>query len=196
MQNSRELRPLMAAKRKVNIVLRIFSSPFRGILLCGLGLMVAIAIGTTAMVGTFRGKAIESSKRSLESAVVLLTRHFDQQIGDFSIVQDEIIQELRSYGGHFPKIFAGKTATLAVHELLRGKITDWKDVAGINIFDAQGALINSSQQWPAPNIRIDDRNYSNLLKSGSSEQLAIELVQGRFSSDAAIVFAQSIMGPQ
>jgi hypothetical protein len=117
MQNSRELRPLMAAKRKVNIVLRIFSGPFRGILLCGLGLMVAIAIGTPAMVGTFRGKAIESSKRSLESAVVLLTRHFDQQIGDFSIVQDEIIQELRSYGGHFPKIFAGKTATLAVHEL-------------------------------------------------------------------------------
>jgi diguanylate cyclase (GGDEF)-like protein len=196
MQDGAVLNISLATRRKAGGLLDVFRGPFRGIVLCGLGLMVAIAIGTSAMVGTFRGTAVENTKRSLESAVLLLARHFDQQIGDFSIVQNEIIQELRSYGTYSPELFAGEIATLTVHELLRGKINGWGDVAGVNIFDSNGVLVNSSQQWPVPDIRISDRNYFRVLKSGVSERLAIEIVQGRFSSDSAIVFGRSIVGPK
>lgn len=48
------------------------------LLTCGLVLMVAIAVGTIISVDKFKENAIENGKEGLESAVLLLVRHFDQ----------------------------------------------------------------------------------------------------------------------
>ena len=56
-------------------------NPIRWLVICGILLIVAIAIGTAVMIGNFRDHAIESSKRELENTVLLLARHFDQQLG-------------------------------------------------------------------------------------------------------------------
>ena len=57
-------------------------NPIRWLVGCGVFLIAAIAIGTVIIVSNFRDHALESSKRELENTVLLLARHFDQQLDD------------------------------------------------------------------------------------------------------------------
>lgn len=171
-------------------------APMRWLLTCGLVLMIAIAVGTVLSIDKIRENAIENGKEGLESAVLLLVRHFEQQFGDFSIPQKIIVTELESHGIASPDIFRGEMGTLAVHEQLRAKADGWADVAGSNVFDCNGILINSSRVWPVPEISIADRAYFTRLAREPTLELAVEVVSSHFpASPQAIVFARRISGP-
>src|SRR4051812_23560233 len=101
----------------------------------GVVLMAVTAIGTALTVDRFRQNAIENGRESLESAVLLLARHFDRQFQDFSVLQKSIVAELEGAGLQSPEIFRSEMATLAVHESLRSKASGWSDLAGANVFD-------------------------------------------------------------
>jgi diguanylate cyclase (GGDEF)-like protein len=175
---------------------RLHRAPFTWMITGGLVLMMAIAVGTGLAVERFRQDAIENEREHLESSVLLLARHFDQQFEDFSVLQKSIIAELESHGFEAPDVFRSEMATLAVHEVLRAKASGWADVAGANIFDANGVLINSSQRWPVADVRISDRAYFKKLKSNPALQEEVEVVSSRFSAAKAIVFARKISGPR
>src|ERR1700716_2594767 len=65
--------------------------PIRWLILGGILLISAIAIGATLMAGNFRERALRNSERALEKTLLLLARHFDQQLGDFEVVQKDLI---------------------------------------------------------------------------------------------------------
>ena len=92
-------------------------------------------------------------------------------------------------------VFRSEMGTLAVHEVLRAKASGWSDVAGANVFDANGVLINSSRRWPVADISVADRGYFNRLKNDPASQEEVEVVPGRFGSGPAIVFARRVSGP-
>ena len=157
--------------------------------------MMAIAIGTGLALERFKQDAIENGREGLESAVLLLARHFDRQFEDFSVLQKSIVAELESHTFNSPDVFRSEMATLAVHEVLRAKASGLADVAGANVFDSNGVLINSSQRWPVADVRISDRAYFNKLKNNPELLEEVEVVSSRFSSAKAIVFARRISGP-
>ena len=64
-------------------------------ILGGTLLIAAIAIGATLMAGNFRDRALRNSERELENTVLLLARHFDQQLEDFQVVQKDLIAFMR-----------------------------------------------------------------------------------------------------
>ena len=72
--------------------------PIRWLILGGMLLIAAIAIGATIMAGNFRERALRNSERELENTVLLLARHFDQQLEDFEVVQQDLITFMRSNG--------------------------------------------------------------------------------------------------
>src|SRR5438445_11248894 len=72
--------------------------PIRWLMLGGVLLIAAIAIGATVMAGNSRERALRNSERELENTVLLLARHFDQQLEDFEVVQKDLIGLLRSNG--------------------------------------------------------------------------------------------------
>ena len=76
------------------------------------------------------------------------------------------------------------------------RLRAYTDVAGVNIFDSNGQLINSSEHWPVPSVNISDRKFFKAFKSGSPfERFRIELVQGRFQGGWATVVACKVSGP-
>jgi hypothetical protein len=113
---------------------------------------------------------------------------FDQQLGGFSIPQKVIIAELESFGTTSPDLFRGEMGTLAVHEQLRAKLDGWTDVAGCNVFDSRGILINSSRTWPVPDISIADRTCFTRLAAEPALEMAVEVVPSRFSASLANLF--------
>src|SRR6202022_1235999 len=75
--------------------------PIRWLVLYGIILIAAIALGTAIAVGSFRQRALETHQHELENTVLLLTRHFDQQLQGFGLVQKDIAGKF-----HLPRIAA------------------------------------------------------------------------------------------
>ena len=172
------------------------SGPIRSLIFGGAFLIAAIAVGTAFMVGNFRERALKANQRELENTVQLITRHFDQQLEDFTIVLKDIAARLHA-SGISSEMLGGQLSTLAWHEELRTKVGAYSDAAGISVFDAEGNLVNSSEVWPVPDVKIADRTYFKTLKSGGgSTPIEVELVRGRvFSGGWAIIMAQRLTGP-
>jgi hypothetical protein len=141
--------------------LRAFFSSglIRWLMAGGAFLIAAIAIGTTITVGNFRERTLNGNERELENTVLLLARHFDQQLEDFAVVLKDVAAQIQS-DGITPERFRGQLGTLEWHEKLRTKVGAYSDIAGINMFDADGTLINSAEVWPVPDIKIADRDIS------------------------------------
>jgi hypothetical protein len=143
------------------------ANPIHWLILGGVFLIAAITIGTMIMAGNFRERALNSSKRELENTVLLLARHFDKQLEDFTVIQKDAVRQIQLTGITSSDIFRGEMATLEWHEVLRVKAEGYSDVAGVNLFDSEGILINSSETWPVPDIKVSDRPYFKAFKSGA-----------------------------
>jgi hypothetical protein len=164
----------------------ISGNPIRWLVLGGALLIAAITIGTAIMAANFRERALSSAERELENTVLLLARHFDQQLAEFITIQKDVAAQIRSAGVASPADFRARMSTLETHETLIEKVGTHSDVAGVNVFDADGVLINSSEHWPPPDIKIADRDYFKTAKSGAAAKpVSIELVRGRLSRDSA-----------
>jgi diguanylate cyclase (GGDEF)-like protein len=171
--------------------------PIRWLVLCGALLVAAIAIGTAVMVGNFRERALNSSERELENTVLLLARHFDQQLEDFTVIQKDIVAQVQQAGMSSPDVFRGRLSTLEWHEILRTRVAGYSDFAGVNVFDTEGVLINSSEAWPVPAVNIADRAFFKAFKSGSAVRpILLELVQSRFAASWATVISLRVTGPE
>jgi diguanylate cyclase (GGDEF)-like protein len=172
------------------------SGPIRWLIGGGAFMIAAIAIGTTIMVDNFRERALSSNQRELENTVQLLTRHFDQQLEDFTIILKDVATRIRA-GGVTSEWSKGQLSTLNWHEELRTEVTAYSDSASINLFDANGDLINSSEVWPVPDINIADRDYFKAFKSGAEiTPIRIELLRGRIAGQWATIVAHKLTGPK
>jgi diguanylate cyclase (GGDEF)-like protein len=186
----------MTADGKASFNIKAFfrTGPIRWLVFGGAFLIAAITIGTTIMAGNFRERALNSRERELENTVLLLARQFDQHLDDFTIVEKDLAAQIQSTGST-PETLRGKLATFEWHEVLKTKVGAYSDIAGVNVFDAEGRLINSSETWPVSNVTITDRAFFKAFKSGTAATpILMELVEGRFSEGWATVIAHKVVG--
>ncbi|HET7889428.1 MAG TPA: EAL domain-containing protein [Bradyrhizobium sp.] len=171
-------------------------NPIIWLVICGIMLVAAIAVGTAMMIGNSRDHAIESSKRELENAVVLLARHFDQQLDDAEVPIADIIEQIHQDGIETADDFKRRMSTGEVHLKLVDKVSRAsRKVAGMNIYDADGVLINSSETASVPSVRIDDRAYFKALKaSEDATQPQVELVLSRFTGVWKTLLTRKVVG--
>src|ERR1700735_2045903 len=156
----------------------IHRNPIQRLIIGGAGLIAAIAIGTAVMAANFRERALGSVERELANTVLLLAHHLNQQFEEFEIVQKDLIAHMRSTGITSSDDYKRQMSSYDMHEMLKAKSNGSFDVAGVNIFDADGTLVNSSKEWPLPTVSIADRDYFRALKSNSAlTSSLIELVQ-------------------
>jgi diguanylate cyclase (GGDEF)-like protein len=188
------VRKIAMPARWRSFIRRWQGAPLTWLIAAGFVLMAGTAVGTAFTVERFRQDAVESSRNSLNSTVRLLARHFDREFADFSVLQKSIVAEIESLGIESTVEFHAAMATLTIHELLRAKARGWSDIAGANLFDSRGVLINSSNTWPVADVNISDRNYFRRLKEDPALPEDVEVVQGRFGGGPVIVFARRVSG--
>ncbi len=171
--------------------------PVRWLLGCGILLIAAIAIGTAVMIGNFRNQALETSKRALENTALLLAHHFDQQLEDAEVPLNDIIAQIRQAGIATADDFKRRMSAPEMHLLLKAKLdSGLSKIAGVNVYDAAGDLINSSEVAVVPAINIADRAYFKALKTSSDvAQPQIELVRSRFTGEWRTLITRKVVGP-
>jgi diguanylate cyclase (GGDEF)-like protein len=179
-----------------NVKASVSDNPVRWLTLGGVLLIAAIAIGTMVMVGNFRERALVNTKRELENTVLLLSRHFDQQLEDLGIVQQDLIAYMQSSGVDSIEHYKRRMSSADIHLMLKAKLGALSYVGGINIFDADGILINASSVWPVPAVSVADRPYFRAFKSDPrSPDMMIEPVYSRITGVWTVVIARKITGP-
>ncbi len=179
-----------------NITASVRDGPIRWLIVGGAFLIVAIMVGTTIMAGNFRERALNSSKRELENTVLLLARHFDQQLDDLGAIQKDLIAYMRSSGIATSEIYKRRMSGQDIHLMLKSKLSALAYVGSINIFDADGALINASSVWPIPPVNVADRPYFKAFKNDPrSPEMLVEPVHSRITGAWTTVIARKVTGP-
>jgi len=132
----------------------------------------------------------------LKIRVLLLARHFGRDLSNFETVQRDLIRRIRSTGIDTPDAFKNRMSGEEARSMLQALISGSSDVAGINVYDDAGELINSSRPGPIPTINISDRAYFKQLKADpSSPDVAFALVRSRFTGNWTTVIAHRVVGP-
>ncbi len=180
-----------------NVKASLSDNPIRWLIVGGALLIAAIAIGATVTVGNFRERALDNSRRELENTVLLLSRHFDQQLEDLGVVQNDLIANMQSSGIDSVERYKRQMSSPDIHLMLKAKLSALSYVGGINIFDADGVLINSSSAWPVPAISVADRHYFRAFKNDRrSPTMLIEPVYSRITGVWTTVIARKIIGSE
>src|SRR5262245_48557560 len=159
------LRPDMNKNNASISISSVFrGGPIRWLVLGGVLLIAAIAVGATLMAGNFRERALNNAERELENTVLLLARHFDQQLEDFEVVQKDLIDYMRPNGSTTAESYRRQMSSEAIHRMLKSKMSALSYVGGVNLFDYEGRLINTSAAWPTPPVNVADRYYFHTFK--------------------------------
>ncbi len=175
--------------------LSVVKTSIRRHILGGVLLIAAIGMGTAVTVSSFRERALNRSERELENTTLLLTRHFDQQLELFGVVQEDLVAYMRSAGIASNEAYKRQMSSKDMHEMLKIMSNGSFDVAGVNIFDSDGNLINSSTS-PLPTINIADRAYFKAFKSGTaSTSSMVELLQSRITGANTALISRAMTGP-
>jgi diguanylate cyclase (GGDEF)-like protein/PAS domain S-box-containing protein len=188
--------PRTAAIRPHQMPASIRRGPVLWLVLSGVLLIGAIMLGTAAMVGEFRERALDNSARELENTVRLLTRHFDQLFEDCEIIGNNLISQMQFSGIASPEAFKSQMSTYDAHLALKSRVAALSYIGDVNIFDADGKLINSSGHWPVPDVGIADRSYFKALQSSEqSTTLLAEPARSLFTGDWTTVIIRRLNGP-
>ena len=165
------------------------------LILCAAGLVVAIALGTAYFAEQFRERAIEVAERELNNTALLLSRHFDQQLGDLQHVHDDVVSYMQAGWVDTANEFELKMSTFSAHQMLRAKLAALPHVGGLNLFNAKGRLINSSEMWPTPDVSIVDRRFFKEFTSGKpTPDVIVEPGMSKVTGVWTTIFARKIVG--
>jgi len=169
--------------------------PALWLILSGVLLIAAIAVGTGLVIGEFREEALRNSERELENTVLLLTRHFDQQFEDCDVITRDLMLKLGLSEIASPEDFKRKMSGSEAHLMLKSNASASSYIGDVNIFDADGVLVNSSGDGPLPAGSIADRGYFKSFKSDPlSPGVVVEPVRALYTGRWTTVFARRLSG--
>jgi diguanylate cyclase (GGDEF)-like protein/PAS domain S-box-containing protein len=169
--------------------------PVLWLTLCGVLLVATIIVGTVFAVDQFRERALSNSARELENTVLLLTRHFDQQMEDAESITLNLISQLDLSRIASPEIFRERMSGLEAHAMLKSKVSELSYIDHVNIFDSTGQLINSSGAWPLAPINVSGRDYFKIFNSNSpSETFRAEALRSYDTGRWTVVIAHRLEG--
>jgi diguanylate cyclase (GGDEF)-like protein len=170
-------------------------NPLNWLILGGVMLIACIVIGTVITVFNFRERALSSSARELENTVLLLARHFDRELRDFEAVQGDVVRRMELLRIASPEAFRRQWSSEEFHANLEAAAGAHSDDAGINVFDANGQLINSSLSWPVHAVSIAERSYFKELAADKSPAVLLVPVRSRFTAKWTTVMSSKVVGP-
>jgi diguanylate cyclase (GGDEF)-like protein/PAS domain S-box-containing protein len=174
----------------------LHGGPIRWLIAGGALLIAAIAVGAVLMAENFRERALQNSARELENTVLLLANHFDHQLQDFEAIQKDLIEHVRSVGITTVESYRQRMSSVDTYRMIRSKMDALSYVGGVNVFDADGNLINSATSWPVRPVNVADREYFRTFKSDPlSPEMLVELVRSRVTGVWTTVIARKVTGP-
>jgi diguanylate cyclase (GGDEF)-like protein len=114
---------------------------------------------------------------------------------DLQRIQDDVLDYMKTEGVDTKEAFGSRMSSPAVHEMLQTKLAALPHVGALNLFNAQGWLINSSEVWPIPDVTIVDRRFFRDFTSGQpAPDMIVEPVRSKVTGNWTTILARRILG--
>jgi diguanylate cyclase (GGDEF)-like protein len=171
-------------------------SSFHNLLAVAVGLTcsAALAIGLTIL--WLRSNAIADASRDTGNLATVLAHQFENSVQSIDLVLNEIrdkeepraLQEPDS----FAKLFGGEDT----YRFLLDRQSRLQQAEFTALVDANGKLVNTTRQWPTPNVNVADRPYFQHLKANDEKGVYISnSLFDRIKGIQVIIFSRRINGP-
>jgi hypothetical protein len=145
-----------------------FIGPERLIIACAVVLSVIVVGSASLIVFNLRNQTLSENERTLANSALILAKQIEQTFATVEAVQRGFNDELSHPSSTDNKTIESQLARHDVHTKLKHEAAGMPYVASLTIFNADGRVINTSRQWPAPDVTIDDRDYFEQIKLNST----------------------------
>jgi len=172
------------------------SRPVRLIILCGVLLIVAIAVGTGIMLSNLRNRALTDNERELRNTAFVLAEQMERDFAAVESVQTSLIERFWASGiassEDYERIMSGHDA----HLVLKDKVVGFNNLGALILVNAQGKVFNFSRSWPIPDINVADRNYFTALQSDEKlNSVVSKPIRSRATGAWIVQIARKVSGP-
>jgi diguanylate cyclase (GGDEF)-like protein/PAS domain S-box-containing protein len=166
-------RPRPLSPRLARLLLRILespmlavfskSAPIRLLALSGIALAFIITLGILLVTIDFGKRALANSQRELTNTSLLVANHVDQLFEQIELVQNGIIDLMRTKGIDADQSFERDMSSYEMHLMLADRAASLSYLDGTSLYRPDGTLLNYSGAWPPPKTDISDREYYRTL---------------------------------
>jgi PAS domain S-box-containing protein len=122
-------------------------------------LILAIIATSIAVIFLLREREIQAWRGQLTNLSIVLAEQTTQTMTSSQFAMDSIAEYIDAMGVRDDADLRSKTATVAVHQILRDKIAGLPQVDVATIVAANGDVIAFTRDFPAPKINLADRDY-------------------------------------
>lgn len=124
-----------------------------------IGMVLIIIIATVAAVWVLRAQEIQKWEKQASTFSILLAEAATQQM-DFSYsTLDSIVDRIQDRYAVSADFLSQRLGSVDFHQFLKEKSALSPIVEVISVLDAQGNVLNTSRQFPAPSYNLSDRDY-------------------------------------
>ncbi len=162
---------------------------------CGVVLIVGVIGAVGFMVAHHRDHVIHSTERELSNTVLLLSRHFDQQISQIRDSERNFIAQIRGAGIATREDFAREMASEQTHAMLQEMANADSGVTSVCVYDADGMLLNTSMPYKVVPFSLGDTRTFRNLKTAGASPFTIELIPNHLRPGWVIILARRVTGP-
>ena len=128
----------------------VYASPTR-LIAAGVFLVaVAIAIATWTLLANLRTEHIKETQDNLEKQTLLLAEQIDRSLQSIELIQDAVIERVRSLGIASTKDFEGMMVDYETYRRLRDQMRGMPFIDSLVLTDTSGRLLNFTRVWPTP----------------------------------------------
>ena len=140
----------------------------RAPLFVALSFGVLLAVGAGLLVSQLRRNALDNSGQELQRLALVLADQAERTFEAVELVQESLVERLKTDGVKSPEQFRQRMTGLAAHEEMLSRIHGLPQLDALIAVDADGSLLNFSHYWPPPSVTLADRDYFKALKANSA----------------------------
>ncbi len=164
----------------------------------GTGILAIIAL--CAATGWFslqlRFREIQDAKRELVTLDVLLMEESERSLQSVDLVLRNLQEKIIDDNIGTPEAFISTQGNRDTHDLLRAKIVGIPQIEAVALIAADGHMVNSSRDFPAPSFNVSDRDYFTALRDAQTDAPFLgELGKNRGGDKWSIYLARRLSTP-
>jgi diguanylate cyclase (GGDEF)-like protein len=158
---------------------------------------VMLAVGAGLLVSQLRRNALDNSGQELQRLALVLADQAERTFEAVELVQESLVERLKTDGVKSPEQFRQRMTGLAAHEDMLNRIHGLPQLDALIAVDADGSLLNFSHFWPPPTVTLADRDYFKALKTNTALTTYFgEPVTNRGTGTLTQHLARKVTGPE
>ena len=168
---------------------------FRFLKIAALGLTGAAAFAIGVTIWSLHSDAINDAYQDSNHLAVVLANQIANSIQSIDLVLTEIKEREESLDTQAPDDFDRVVRGDGTHQFLMQRLARLQQAKFITLVDKNGKLVNTTQQWPSPEIDVSDRAHFRHVKNSDDKRIYIsDALVDRLKGTRIIVFSKRING--